>query len=216
VLFDKNFLLTKKKAKTNKLINFCKKKTILNTFYKAYSLKSSFCLVSIKKMFNSNYYGIFKTILGGIFISKISNGSFLGDFFKNLSLPIKLLKKNFLGSYSIISNLVIYSLISNVFYLKNKPQLANSSGTYCQLLEIKNNINLGLIKLPSGIKKYIKLSSICITGRNSNIQHKYEVFSKASFFFYLGRKPNVRGVAKNPIDHPHGGRTKTSQPEVSP
>jgi len=38
---------------------------------------------------------------------------------------------------------------------------------------------------------------------------------KAGINFILGKKPKVRGVARNPVDHPHGGRTKTNQPEVS-
>ena len=58
--------------------------------------------------------------------------------------------------------------------------------------------------------------NFCITGRVSNLNKKYEIFSKASYNTLLGKKPNVRGVAKNPVDHPHGGRTKTNKPEVSP
>lgn len=175
-----------------------------------------FVLISLKKFFNSTYFGVFKCTNGFLFLNKLMHGSFLGDYFKNLNLPLKLLKKNFLGIYIQIFNLSVYSLISNVYFNKNKSQLANSSGTYCQLLEIKNNLNLVLIKLPSGLKKYINSNQFCITGRNSNILYKYEIYSKASFRHILGRKPNVRGVAKNPVDHPHGGRTKTNKPEVSP
>lgn len=174
------------------------------------------CLISIKKIFNSTFYGVFKSIYGHIFLMKLSNGSFLGDLFKNLYLPIKLLKKNFLGIYIQLKNLPIYFIVSNIFFNKNKSQISKSSGTYCQLLELKNFLNLALLKLPSGSKKFININSFCVSGRNSNIFHKYEVYSKASFFSLLGRKPNVRGVAKNPVDHPHGGRTKTNKPEVSP
>ena len=41
-------------------------------------------------------------------------------------------------------------------------------------------------------------------------------FGKAGNLKIVGRKPKVRGVAKNPVDSPHGGRTKTNKPEVSP
>jgi hypothetical protein len=180
-----------------------------------FSLKS-YCLISIKKRFNSFYFGVFKNTLGHVFLFKLVNGSFIGDVFKNLYLPINLLKKNYLNIFIQIKNLVIYSFISNLSLKKNKPQLATSSGTYCQILEIKSNLKLSLIKLPSGFKKFVNLNTFCITGRNSNILHKYEIYSKASFYNFLGRKPNVRGVAKNPVDHPHGGRTKTNKPEVSP
>lgn len=187
-----------------------------NFFLNANKIKSMFCLISVKKVFNSFYYGVFKTVNGSIFLMKLVNGCFLGDFFKNLFLPIKLLKKNFLGIYIQILNLPVYSLISNVYLKKNKSQLATSSGTYCQLIELKFNLNLALIKLPSGSKKFVNINSYCLSGRNSNLYHKYEIYAKAAFYNLLGRKPDVRGVAKNPVDHPHGGRTKTNKPEVSP
>ena len=43
-----------------------------------------------------------------------------------------------------------------------------------------------------------------------------EIYGKAGSLRYRGLKPKVRGVAMNPVDHPHGGRTKTNKPEVSP
>jgi large subunit ribosomal protein L2 len=54
-----------------------------------------------------------------------------------------------------------------------------------------------------------------ILGRNSQIDYNYSRFGKAGVNFLFGKKPKVRGVARNPVDHPHGGRTKTNQPEVS-
>jgi large subunit ribosomal protein L2 len=53
-------------------------------------------------------------------------------------------------------------------------------------------------------------------GRSSNINHKKEFFTKAGFYRKKGYRPSVRGVAMNPVDHPHGGRTKTSSPEYTP
>ena len=43
----------------------------------------------------------------------------------------------------------------------------------------------------------------------------YNITGKAGTRVLFGSKPKVRGVARNPVDHPHGGRTKTNQPEVS-
>jgi large subunit ribosomal protein L2 len=83
-------------------------------------------------------------------------------------------------------------------------------------LEQKLNLNLSLIKLPSGKKIFVNSSTYCLLGRNNNINKKYEIYAKASYNIKIGKNPNVRGVAKNPVDHPHGGRTKTVQPEVSP
>lgn len=57
---------------------------------------------------------------------------------------------------------------------------------------------------------------MCVVGRNNNIYHKYLVYGGYKWSSYLGKKSLVRGVAMNPVDHPHGGRTKTNKPEVSP
>ena len=189
----------------------------MKNFNYLFKYKYLYCLISIKKYFNSFYIGVFKCINGYIFCNKLMNGCFLGDFFKNIYLPIKLLSyRNLIGSYNILKNLTIYCIITNLFLNKNNFQIARSSGTYCQILEFKDFLNLVLIKMPSGLKKYINSLSYCIIGRNSNINHKYEIYSKASFCYNINKWPRVRGVAKNPVDHPHGGRTKTNKPEVSP
>ena len=52
-------------------------------------------------------------------------------------------------------------------------------------------------------------------GRNSNVFKKYQIYGGSRKLKLLGRRPIVRGVAMNPVDHPHGGRTKTNSPEVS-
>ena len=73
-----------------------------------------------------------------------------------------------------------------------------------------------VLRLPSGKEQKAALTSFAVLGRNSNLKHKREVAGKAGVNRLLGHRPTVLGVAMNPVDHPHGGRTKTSQPEVSP
>jgi large subunit ribosomal protein L2 len=58
--------------------------------------------------------------------------------------------------------------------------------------------------------------NLCNLGRNNNLLHKYINIGKAGINIISGKKVTVRGVAKNPVDHPHGGRTKTNCPEISP
>jgi large subunit ribosomal protein L2 len=53
-------------------------------------------------------------------------------------------------------------------------------------------------------------------GRNSNIWRFKEIVGKAGRNINRGFKSSVRGVAMNPVDHPHGGRTKTNSPEKTP
>lgn len=73
-----------------------------------------------------------------------------------------------------------------------------------------------MLQLPSGKEQKAHLSARAVLGRNSNLRHKRERPGKAGANRLAGIRPTVRGVAMNPVDHPHGGRTKTSQPEVSP
>lgn len=81
--------------------------------------------------------------------------------------------------------------------------IARSAGTHCTLLT-KNN-KYAIIKLPS--KKIIHLNIHCkaTLGITSNILHRDQHLGKAGRSLKLGKRPTVRGVAMNPIDHPHGG-----------
>lgn len=53
-------------------------------------------------------------------------------------------------------------------------------------------------------------------GAVSNPQHKNRVIGKAGYARHQGRRPIVRGVAMNPVDHPHGGGTAGGRPSVTP
>jgi large subunit ribosomal protein L2 len=50
----------------------------------------------------------------------------------------------------------------------------------------------------------------------SNLTNNKKVFGKAGNKRHLGRRPIVRGIAMNPVDHPHGGRTNGGKPSVTP
>jgi large subunit ribosomal protein L2 len=61
------------------------------------------------------------------------------------------------------------------------------------------------IRLPSGIKKYVSSVANCSLGFvSNNFMSTFEIGS-AGKSFCLGKRPRVRGVAMNPVDHPHGG-----------
>jgi len=77
------------------------------------------------------------------------------------------------------------------------------------------DFNLTKFSLPSKNIKIISGWNFVYLGRNSQTSFRYTRFCKAGCLKYIGKKPKVRGVARNPVDHPHGGRTKTNQPEVS-
>ncbi|MFB3097414.1 MAG: 50S ribosomal protein L2, partial [Dehalococcoidia bacterium] len=62
-----------------------------------------------------------------------------------------------------------------------------------------------LLRLPSGEMRRVLLNCRASIGQLSNPDHKNESLGKAGAKRHLGRRPKVRGVAMNPVDHPHGG-----------
>lgn len=61
------------------------------------------------------------------------------------------------------------------------------------------------VKLPSGEVRLVDLNCRATIGQLSNVEHGDISFGKAGRIRWLGRRPKVRGVAMNPVDHPHGG-----------
>jgi large subunit ribosomal protein L2 len=82
-------------------------------------------------------------------------------------------------------------------------QLARSAGCGAQVLSREGDHVL--VRLPSGEMRRILLVCRASVGQLSNPDHKNESLGKAGARRHLGRRPQVRGVAKNPVDHPHGG-----------
>jgi large subunit ribosomal protein L2 len=81
---------------------------------------------------------------------------------------------------------------------------------------IKKGSRVAVLLLPSG--KFCFLADTCVgsSGRVSNSSYYLKKLYKAGQKRWLGRRPIVRGVAINPVDHPHGGRTNGGRPSVSP
>lgn len=72
------------------------------------------------------------------------------------------------------------------------------------------------MKLPSGVKKVFSTYAIASLGSVALPNQKKCKVNKAGFFSNLGKKSKVRGVAKNPVDHPHGGRNKAIRYQRTP
>ena len=82
-------------------------------------------------------------------------------------------------------------------------QLARGAGVGAQVLSREGEYVL--VRLPSGEMRRILVNCRASIGQLSNPDHKNESLGKAGASRHLGRRPHVRGVAKNPVDHPHGG-----------
>jgi large subunit ribosomal protein L2 len=96
---------------------------------------------------------------------------------------------------------------SNIHAIELNPgkgaALARSAGTYGVLNGREGKY--AVVKLPSGEMRRILLTCKATIGTTSNGDHGLEVLGKAGRNRWLGRRPHVRGVAMNPVDHPMGG-----------
>ena len=96
------------------------------------------------------------------------------------------------------------TIIHNVEMRAGKGgQLARSAGAGVQLMAKEGGY--GLLKLPSGELRKVLLECKATIGQVGNIDHENISIGKAGRKRWLGRMPKVRGVAMNPVDHPHGG-----------
>ena len=81
--------------------------------------------------------------------------------------------------------------------------LARSAGSYAQLAAREGKYVT--VKLPSGETRIILTTCLATIGTVSNPEHNLQVSGKAGRSRWLGRRPRVRGVVMNPVDHPMGG-----------
>jgi large subunit ribosomal protein L2 len=82
-------------------------------------------------------------------------------------------------------------------------QMARAAGTYAQI--VGRDTGYAQIRLTSGEVRMVPDVCMATIGAVSNPDNMNEVWGKAGRSIWLGRKPSVRGVAMNPVDHPHGG-----------
>jgi len=96
-------------------------------------------------------------------------------------------------------------------------QLVRSAGTFAQLMNKEGKY--AQVKLPSGEVRMVLQECIATIGQVGNIDHENINIGKAGRSRWLGKRPKVRGVAMNPVDHPHGGgegRTSGGRHPVTP
>lgn len=98
-------------------------------------------------------------------------------------------------------------------------QLIRSAGTYAKVLNRYKNNKYVSVELMSGEQRLILADCQVTIGAVSNTQHLRKKLYKAGQSRWLGRRPTVRGVAMNPVDHPHGGgegKSSGGRPSVTP
>lgn len=154
--------------------------------------------------------------------SKIALICYNGGILSYILLPENLTTDNYLyankslssniGSHLPIKNIIIGSLLHNIELQPGRGgKLVRSAGTYAILLS-KNKTGYALIKLPSGEIKKVTQECAATIGILSNSTHNLRSFKSAGKKRLIGRRPHTRGVAMNPVDHPHGGGEGKSGP----
>ncbi len=109
-----------------------------------------------------------------------------------------------IGNTLFLSDIPLETVIQNLKIHSCKgSELARSAGSYAQIVSKEGKFIL--IKLPSGEIRKILATCRATIGTVSNSDHALEKSGKAGRTRWLGRRPRVRGVAMNPVDHPMGG-----------
>ncbi|MBI3444543.1 MAG: 50S ribosomal protein L2 [Magnetospirillum sp.] len=122
------------------------------------------------------------------------------------------------GNAMPLKNIPVGTIVHNVELKVGKGgQLARSAGTYVQL--VGKDQGYAQLRLASGELRMVRGECMATIGAVSNPDQQNVSLGKAGRAVWMGRRPSVRGVAMNPIDHPHGGgegRTSGGRHPVTP
>jgi large subunit ribosomal protein L2 len=117
-----------------------------------------------------------------------------------------------------IRNIPLGTTIHNIELVPGKGgQIVRSAGTSAQLLAKEGE--LAQVRLPSGEVRRIPIRCMATVGQVSNVDHENQSLGKAGRARHMGQRPEVRGVAMTPRDHPHGGgegKSPTGMPPKTP
>jgi large subunit ribosomal protein L2 len=120
------------------------------------------------------------------------------DIYSGDNVPIEV------GNAMPLELIPLGSIIHNVELTLGKGgQIARAAGTYAQLIAKEGNFVT--LKLPSTEVRLVNKKCYATLGQVGNVDSINITLGKAGRSRWLGKKPKVRGVVKNPIDHPHGG-----------
>ena len=115
-----------------------------------------------------------------------------------------------------IRNIPPGTMVHNLeLYPGRGGQAVRTAGASAQLLSKEGDF--ALVKMPSGEVRKFSVDCMATIGQVGNLDHENETFGKAGRTRWLCVRPTVRGVAMNPVDHPHGGgegRVKGNHPQT--
>jgi len=159
---------------------------------------------------NSKLVGLVSTLDGGLTFLQLTESKGLFDYLyrKSNTNHIKRLFLNPTFAY-------VFQLYNTdkVSFLELQPglgaQYARSAGVFATFIKLNLFDHTVTFRLPSGVEKIVSIYASVMVGPVAFKSKKLLRNTKSGFWRNLGLKSKVRGVARNPVDHPHGGRTKS-------
>ncbi|HVZ05048.1 50S ribosomal protein L2 [Hyphomicrobium sp.] len=119
------------------------------------------------------------------------------------------------GNAMPLSSMPIGTIVHNVEMKPEKGgQIARSAGSFVQL--VGRDSGYAVLKLNSGETRKVPAECMATVGAVSNPDHMNTVVGKAGRTRWQGRRPTVRSIMMNPVDHPNGGRTKGGKHWATP
>jgi large subunit ribosomal protein L2 len=123
-----------------------------------------------------------------------------------------------IGNALPIRNIPVGSVIHNIELRPGEgAKLVRSAGVAAQLMAKEDAYSQ--VRMPSGEVRKILIECRATIGQLGNVEHENQVIGKAGRMRHLGKRPTVRGIAMNPVDHPHGGgeaRSTSGRPPTTP
>ena len=123
-----------------------------------------------------------------------------------------------IGNALPLANIPLGTVIHNIELRPGEGgKLVRSAGSSAQLMAKEGQY--AQVRMPSGEVRKIQIVCRATIGQLGNLDHENEVIGKAGRQRHLGKRPSVRGIAMNPVDHPHGGgeaRSTSGRPPTTP
>jgi len=123
-----------------------------------------------------------------------------------------------IGNALPIKNIPVGTVIHNIELRPGEGgKLVRSAGVSAQLMAKEDQYSQ--VRMPSGEVRRIHINCRATIGQLGNVEHENQVIGKAGRSRHLGKRPAVRGIAMNPVDHPHGGgeaRSTSGRPPTTP
>ncbi len=117
-----------------------------------------------------------------------------------------------------IKNIPVGTVIHNIELRPGQGgKLVRSAGVSAQLMAKEDDYSQ--VRMPSGEVRRILVTCRATIGQLGNVEHENQVIGKAGRSRHMGKRPSVRGIAMNPVDHPHGGgeaRSTSGRPPTTP